>query len=106
MSQAKPSLLLPASSSIRQHALSSLLLIDRAWPARARKVATIHQPPSTDPSPIHTYALLRRYTSPHVRILIRELRVLVYAQFLESYKSVRLQSMAQAFGVSVDFIDK
>jgi len=41
-----------------------------------------------------------------VRILIRELRVLVYAQFLESYKSVRLQSMAQAFGVSVDFLDK
>ncbi len=26
-------------------------------------------------------------------------------QFLESYKSVTLQSMATAFGVSVDFID-
>lgn len=37
---------------------------------------------------------------------MRELRVLVYAQFLESYKSVRLASMAQAFGVSIDFLDK
>jgi 26S proteasome regulatory subunit N7 len=38
--------------------------------------------------------------------LIRELRVLVYSQFLESYKSVRLPSMATTFGVSVDFLDK
>ncbi len=28
------------------------------------------------------------------------------AQFLESYKSVTLASMARAFGVSVDFIDR
>jgi hypothetical protein len=28
------------------------------------------------------------------------------AQFLESYKSVTLESMARAFGVSVDFIDR
>ncbi len=27
-------------------------------------------------------------------------------QFLESYKSVTLQSMADAFGISVDFIDE
>lgn len=54
--------------------------------------------------PIHPHN--HRYTSPHVRILIRELRVLAYSQFLESYKSVRLTSMAQAFGVSVDFLDK
>ena len=54
-----------------------------------------------------TPALVRdRYTFPHVRILIRELRVLVYSQFLESYKSVRLESMAQSFGVSVDFLDR
>lgn len=41
-----------------------------------------------------------------MRILVRELRVLVYAQFLESYKSVRLTSMADSFGVSVDFLDR
>ena len=29
----------------------------------------------------------------------------VTAQFLDSYKSVTLSSMANAFGVSVDFID-
>ena len=27
-------------------------------------------------------------------------------QFLESYKSVTLQSMADSFGVSIDFIDR
>jgi len=27
-------------------------------------------------------------------------------QFLESYKSVTLQSMADAFGISVDFLDE
>ena len=30
----------------------------------------------------------------------------IAVQFLESYKSVTLQSMATAFGVSVDFIDE
>lgn len=30
---------------------------------------------------------------------------MVLLQFLDSYKSVTLQSMAQSFGVSVDFID-
>lgn len=49
--------------------------------------------------------MVGRYTSTHVRLLIRELRVLVYTQFLESYRSVRLASMAQSFGVSVDFLD-
>lgn len=49
---------------------------------------------------------LYRFTFPHVRIIIRELRVLVYSQFLESYKSVRLASMAQSFGVGVDFLDR
>lgn len=46
-----------------------------------------------------------RYTSPHLRLLVRELRVLVYTQFLESYRSVRLASMAASFGVSIDFLD-
>jgi 26S proteasome regulatory subunit N7 len=36
---------------------------------------------------------------------VRELRVLVYTQFLESYRSVRLASMAASFGVSIDFLD-
>ncbi|KAK2079917.1 hypothetical protein QBZ16_002312 [Prototheca wickerhamii] len=41
----------------------------------------------------------------HSRYFQREVRVKVYSQFLESYKSVTLNSMAAAFGVSADFID-
>jgi 26S proteasome regulatory subunit N7 len=46
-----------------------------------------------------------RYFSGHSRFVIRELRVLVYTQFLDAYKTVNLASMAAAFGVSVAFID-
>ncbi len=46
-----------------------------------------------------------RYFSQHTRYVIRELRVLVYTQFLDAYKTVTLSSMAAAFGVSVEFID-
>merc|ERR1711871_1746081 len=46
-----------------------------------------------------------RYFSQHTRYVIRELRVLVYTQFLDAYKTVTLSSMAAAFGVSVELID-
>ena len=46
------------------------------------------------------------YMKLHVRYFIRETRVIIYSQFLESYKTVKLQSMANQFGVSVDFIDR
>jgi len=36
---------------------------------------------------------------------MREVRTVVYSQFLESYKSVTIEAMAKAFGVTVDFID-
>ncbi|KAA8542170.1 hypothetical protein F0562_023322 [Nyssa sinensis] len=36
---------------------------------------------------------------------MREIRNVVYSQFLESYKSVTIEAMAKAFGVTVDFID-
>lgn len=42
---------------------------------------------------------------PHCRYYIREVRALVYSQFLEPYKSVRLDAMAAAFGVSTAFMD-
>mmetsp|Transcript_31051 Transcript_31051/g.98592 ORF Transcript_31051/g.98592 Transcript_31051/m.98592 type:complete len:102 (+) Transcript_31051:388-693(+) len=41
----------------------------------------------------------------HAKFLVRELRVKAYVQFLEAYKSVRLDSMAQVFGVSIEFLD-
>lgn len=45
------------------------------------------------------------YLAPHVRYYTREVRVVVYTQFLESYKSVTLPSMASAFSVTPDFLD-
>lgn len=46
-----------------------------------------------------------RVLSAHARWFAREMRVKAYAQFLESYKSVQLASMAAQFGVSVEFMD-
>eukprot|EP00262_Sarcandra_glabra_P014785 TRINITY_DN4395_c0_g1_i2.p1 TRINITY_DN4395_c0_g1~~TRINITY_DN4395_c0_g1_i2.p1 ORF type:complete len:387 (+),score=62.11 TRINITY_DN4395_c0_g1_i2:141-1301(+) len=48
---------------------------------------------------------LDRYLQPHFRYYMREVRTVVYSQFLESYKSVTMEAMATAFGVTVDFID-
>jgi 26S proteasome regulatory subunit N7 len=46
-----------------------------------------------------------RYFHPHLAYWMRELHILAYKQFLDSYQSVTLQAMASAFGVSEDFID-
>ncbi|EFJ29963.1 hypothetical protein SELMODRAFT_146093 [Selaginella moellendorffii] len=48
---------------------------------------------------------LDRYLAPHFRYYMREVRKVVYAQFLESYKSVTMDAMAKAFGVSISFLD-
>ncbi|KAB2089636.1 hypothetical protein ERO13_A03G062400v2 [Gossypium hirsutum] len=48
---------------------------------------------------------LDRYLHPHFRFYMREVRTVVYSQFLESYKSVTTEAMAKAFGVTVEFID-
>uniref|UniRef100_H2Z8K8 26S proteasome non-ATPase regulatory subunit 6 n=1 Tax=Ciona savignyi TaxID=51511 RepID=H2Z8K8_CIOSA len=47
-----------------------------------------------------------RFFHPHYRYYVREMRVLAYTQLLESYRSLTLEYMAQAFGVTVDFIDR
>ncbi|XP_018323910.1 26S proteasome non-ATPase regulatory subunit 6 [Agrilus planipennis] len=44
--------------------------------------------------------------NPHYRYYVREMRILAYSQLLESYRSLTLQYMAEAFGVSTDFIDE
>ncbi|KAJ1696586.1 hypothetical protein LUZ63_005098 [Rhynchospora breviuscula] len=49
---------------------------------------------------------LDRYLQPHFRYYMREVRTVVYSQFLESYKSVTMEAMATAFGVTFDFIDQ
>lgn len=47
-----------------------------------------------------------RILSSHRKFIIKELRIMIYTQFLESYKSVTLDCMAEAFGVSTTFLDK
>ncbi|CAG8500168.1 1435_t:CDS:2 [Cetraspora pellucida] len=46
-----------------------------------------------------------RYLFSHLRYYVREMRIIAYAQLLESYRSLTMESMANAFGVSEDFID-
>ena len=46
-----------------------------------------------------------RYLQPHSGYIVRELYVLGYKQFLDSYKSVTIASMATTFGVSPEYLD-
>jgi len=52
-----------------------------------------------------TYLLPSRLMSPHTRYYVREMRILAYGQLLESYRSLTLESLSGAFGVSVEFVD-
>ena len=47
-----------------------------------------------------------RYFYKHYTFYVRELRIIAYNQLLESYSSLTLKYMAEAFGVSTAFIDK
>ncbi|KAI6043276.1 26S proteasome subunit RPN7-domain-containing protein [Pisolithus marmoratus] len=49
-----------------------------------------------------TYLLPSRLLFPHTRYYVREMRILAYPQLLELYRSVTLESLGGAFGVSVD----
>jgi 26S proteasome regulatory subunit N7 len=42
----------------------------------------------------------------HKKYIIKEMRVMIYSLFLESYKTVTLDHMAADFGVSISFLDK
>ncbi|KAG8790320.1 hypothetical protein FRC12_012189 [Ceratobasidium sp. 428] len=53
-----------------------------------------------------THLLPSRLLNPHARFYVREMRILAYSQLLESYRSLTLDSLAGAFGVSVEFIDR
>lgn len=46
-----------------------------------------------------------RYLAAHVKYYLRELRVVAYSQFLNSYKAASLAAMASTFGVSPEFMD-
>ncbi len=47
-----------------------------------------------------------RYLAPHSKYYVREMRIKGYAQLLESYKALSLKTMADAFGISVEFLTK
>ena len=46
-----------------------------------------------------------QYLGQHKKYFVREMRLVIYSQFLESYKTVTLENMASAFGVTSQFID-
>jgi len=46
-----------------------------------------------------------KFLAPHAGYFCKEMRVMAYAQMLESYRSVQLNTMAHAFGVSPQFLD-
>ncbi|TDL21465.1 PCI-domain-containing protein [Rickenella mellea] len=52
-----------------------------------------------------THLIPSRTLNQHARYYVREMRILAYAQLLESYRSLTLESMSVAFGVTVNFID-
>lgn len=57
---------------------------------------------------VNVYDFMRRdrFLAPHARFYLREMRISAYAQFLASYRSVTLESMARLFGMSEAFLDK
>ena len=47
-----------------------------------------------------------RYLAPHATYYVREMRIIAYNQLLQSYSSLTIKGMAQAFGCSENFLDK
>lgn len=45
------------------------------------------------------------YLKEHASFYAREMRLVAYRQYLESFKSVTLENMARAFGVTQEFLD-
>ncbi len=55
---------------------------------------------------VEQYMKSDRYFNRHYSFYVREMRIVAYNQLLESYSSLALSYMAEAFGVSPKFIDK
>ncbi|KAI8818999.1 26S proteasome subunit RPN7-domain-containing protein [Fimicolochytrium jonesii] len=54
---------------------------------------------------IETQMKSDRLLHPHYRYYVREMRIAAYAQLLESYRSLSVESMASSFGVTEEWID-
>jgi 26S proteasome regulatory subunit N7 len=55
---------------------------------------------------LEPYIATDTHLSLHLSWIVREIRIVAYQQFLLSYRSVTLESMAKTFGVSIDFLDR
>jgi 26S proteasome regulatory subunit N7 len=53
-----------------------------------------------------TFLCLDRHLYEHRHWFVREMRLRAYQQLLQSYRVVGLESMANEFGVTVDFLDR
>merc|ERR1711964_860877 len=79
---------------------------------RLRNLLGACTPEATDHSlepwlPLRSASLHRiRYLYEHRGWFVREMRLRAYQQLLQSYRVVGLESMANDFGVSVDFLDR
>ena len=51
------------------------------------------------------HLLPSRILSPHARFYVREMRIRAHSQLLASHRSLTLESLSTAFGVSTEFID-
>ena len=47
-----------------------------------------------------------RYFFPHYAFYVREMKIKGYAQLLESYRSLTLKYMSEAFNVTEEYMDK
>merc|ERR1712212_276585 len=47
-----------------------------------------------------------RYWNPHYAFYVREMKIKGFAQLLESYRSLNLTFIAEAFGVTEDYMDR
>jgi len=47
-----------------------------------------------------------RFLKVHRKFIVKRARIVIYSQYLESYKTVRLDKMARDFGVGLEFLDR
>lgn len=55
---------------------------------------------------VETLLKCDRLFNKHVANYIREMRIMAYAQLLESYRSLTLEYMANAFGLTIEMLDR
>ena len=80
-------------------------ILPRLDSARSATSYTISSPQASDIRNHWRFLLRCRYLHSHYAYYIREMKIKAYAQLLESYRSLTLEYMAEAFGVTEDYMD-